>query len=101
MPKVVVVWLALSGCSLFTSRVPDRLPANGVLRCEYAAPSIDTVFAAVALSLAAVIIVDEADAPARYGTVYLGLPLLGVGVPYSVSAVYGFEAAAKCRRLRR
>jgi hypothetical protein len=98
--------LALSACSFALVRVPDSVkPApNGerpeLPSCEIASPFIDAVLGGLALTFAAVIATDTQGNRNSVGAI-VAVPYAVVGLIFGGSAVYGFRARSRCRRLER
>lgn len=91
-----------TGCSFIGVRVPDHPPMNKKLLCEPVLPVVDSIMAVPAIGYSGYVIAEESSSTTgKYGTAYIGLPLLALGLPYAASAIYGFHRYAKCRRLRR
>jgi ABC-type transport system involved in cytochrome c biogenesis permease subunit len=94
-----------TGCSLAAVNTPRERPAPP-LRCktQSAAPPVDAFMAVFALALGgATIIADQTSEGEFQGitTVFVGVPLVGLGTLYGLSSTYGFGQTARCRRFHR
>ena len=101
----VLAALLATGCSVFAVSTPRERPAPP-LRCktESAAPWFDALAAATALALGSGIIIADRKSSDEFkgiATVVAGVPLLGIGTLYGLSATYGFVQTGRCRRFHR
>lgn len=95
-----------SGCSFFALSTPHERPAAPPLRCQTTntAPVVDAVVGGLALVLGGATIIADLSKKSEFqgiATVYLGLPLVGVGTLYGLSSTYGFVQTSRCRRYHR
>src|SRR5262245_61719279 len=94
-----------TGCSLFSGSTPTTRPSPPLTcRTDRTSPVIDAVLGTAALGGGAALIYDDMHSRSEFSglaTVYLGLPLLGVGALYGLASTYGFVQTSRCRRFHR
>jgi hypothetical protein len=101
----VLAALLATGCSFVAVSTPRERPAPP-LRCETesAAPVLDAVAGALALTGGGAISIYDLTTRSELqgvATAVIGLPLLGIGTLYGLSATYGFVQTRRCRRFHR
>lgn len=87
----------VTGCS-FTSHTPSKLPLDEPhFGCSVGPAAIDTTIGAP-LTAIAVILLGRALLRDEGGNAYVAGAAI-IGVPYTISAIYGWHDHARCRRL--
>ena len=92
---VIAAGTLLGGCSYIIIQVPDARPVTGRLECDaYVVPTVDAAFAA-GLGYG---LIESGSITQNFGG---GFALLAATAIEVASAVHGYRADARCRRLSR
>jgi hypothetical protein len=94
----LVAAFLLSGCSFAASRSPSKLPVdNPHFSCSAGPPTIDTVIG-VPLTATAIALVAIDRLQAEGMALYAVGPAI-IGVPFAISAIYGWSKHSSCKEL--
>lgn len=101
----VIAAVPATGCSLFAVSTPRERPAPP-LRCkaQSAAPFLDALAGGFGLGFGTAIVISDQRSEGEFqgiATIVAGIPLLGLGTLYALSATYGFVGTSRCRRFHR
>jgi hypothetical protein len=91
---LVLVVVAVTGCSFFTTRSPSTNDPQATCNTSEAGPAIDTAWAVVGALSAVAILQDQYNDERVTSALLVG----GVTALFAGAAAYGFSNTGKCRR---